>query len=500
MKRFYQAFVLLLVIITAISVAGCAGSGGSGNNEDYSAISDNTVMGRSIYVHDSNIAFFGYDNLLCSAKFQEGSLSEFVIEGGLTGNIYTLAVYGNDLYVSASDGLFKYDLDMFTSGQSSAKPVVLWKERLSEFNHFQIFDDKIFFVYGTSLCYIPTEGGEKVDLTTETGDFEVTTNGIYYTKKDGSLHLMSLDFKDDTAVADLSPAAVIQQGGGKLYYIDGDELKAYSIGSDKVEEIDLEEDINEYEDCIWTNGTNILYLDEAGNARLHTSDGEKDLGSDVRFPGKSFGFRFGDYMLRAMSRTIRIYSLTDGTVRDYDLSSEMAAALSQVADKMSGSSGITGSSDSTGGSSGQNGTGSSSGQYDILAGSQIKKEDNIVYLYGNDFLLTMPLGYEDWDFEQNTPDSFSVVYIPGKNAGCGGNLVTIKAYDPGDTSYENIPSYHIAGRGQNTDKVFVAIYPTDVQWDMNNASQEARYKDLLEYLEKIGEGAVNSPFQTADSD
>ena len=492
-KWISKACVLLLVIITVLSLAGCNGSDG-GSNEDYSAISDDTVMGRSVYVHDSNIAFFGYDNLLCSAKFQEGSLSEFVIEGGFTGNIYTLAVYGNDLYVSASDGLFKYDLDMFTSGQSSAKPVVLWKERLSEFNHFQIFDDKIFFVYGTSLCYIPTEGGEKVDLTTETGDFEVTSNGIYYTKKDGSLHLLSLDFKDDTSLADLAPAAVIQQAGGKLYYIEGDDLKAYSIGADKVEEIDLDEDINEYEDCIWTNGTNVLYLDEDGDVRLHSADGEKDLGSDVRFPGKSFGFRFGDYMLRSMSRTIRIYSLADGTIRDYDLSQEMAAALSQVESKMQG-----GSYD-TDGNSGQSSTGGNQDQYDILAGSQIKKEDTIVYLYGNDFLLTMPLGYEDWDFEQDTPDSFSVVYIPGKNAGCGGNLVTIKAYDPDDTSYEKIPSYHIAGRGRNTNKVFVAIYPTDVQWDVNNASQEARYKDLLEYLQKIGEGAVNSPFQTADSD
>lgn len=47
---------------------------------------------------------------------------------------------------------------------------------------------------------------------------------------------------------------------------------------------------------------------------------------------------------------------------------------------------------------------------------------------------------------------------------------------------------------------FIAEYPTDVQWNPNDATQDADYRDLQAYLQKIGEGAVNSPLQTADSD
>ena len=107
---------------------------------------------------------------------------------------------------------------------------------------------------------------------------------------------------------------------------------------------------------------------------------------------------------------------------------------------------------------------------------------------------------DDWEYTQNGPDSFSIYMTEPRTEGFGGHLVTIKAYDLNDTSYEEIPYYHVAGVGQNVNKRFVAIYPTDVQFDSANSGQAARYRELLEYLEKIGEGAVNSPFQTADSD
>ncbi len=59
--------------------------------------------------------------------------------------------------------------------------------------------------------------------------------------------------------------------------------------------------------------------------------------------------------------------------------------------------------------------------------------------------------------------------------------------------------YHVAGVDESLHKRFIAIYPSDVQYDPNNEQQAAEYKDLYDYLNKIGEGAVNSPLQTADS-
>lgn len=485
-----KLFTILLICITVLSLTACGSSSSTQKEDKFSNIS-NAVLGKSIFVHDSDIAFFGYDNLLCTAKFQEGSLSEFVIEGGFTGKIYTLAVYDNNLFVSASDGLFKYDLGMF-EGKSEAKPVILWDKDISEFNQFQIYDNKMFFIYGKTLCYIPVEGGDKVDVVTETKDFEITTSGIYYIKNDGTLHLLSLDLKDDTTIETLVPDTVIQLINKKLYYRDGAQLKAYNLESKKIEDIKTEKEVNEFLQCVWGNGQNLLYRAQDFNEYLITSEGEKDLGDDVRYPDKAYGYFYKDCLLRSKSNSIRIVDLNSGAVRDYDLATEMQAMLSQINTQQN-----TNNQQSSQPSN--NTSSSSTSEYDILKGLQIQRDGSALYMYGNDFLLSMPID-DDWEYVQNDKDSFSIIYIPGKNAGYGGHLVTIKAYDPNDTSYTNLPSYRVAGKSKNTNKVFVAIYPTDVQFDSNNKSQAARYQDLYEYVQKISDGAVNSPFQTADSD
>ena len=133
--------------------------------------------------------------------------------------------------------------------------------------------------------------------------------------------------------------------------------------------------------------------------------------------------------------------------------------------------------------------------YDIMANSQLV--DGM--LYGNDFLLIMP-DNDSWGYEQTSKTTVEIYLKSAREAGYGGNLVTIMAFDPEDTSYENFPDYSVAGHGQNCGKTFVALFPTDVQFDPQDSEQEAAYQDLYTYVKKIGEGAVNSPFQTADSD
>ena len=476
-------FIVLIVAMLAL-LAGC---GKTQATQD--SISANTVRGRTVFVHDSNIAFFGYDNLLCSAKYQGGSLSEFTIEAGFTGDVYALAIYGNDLYVSASDGIFKYNLDMFSKKDSNIKPVVLTENHLSEYNHFEILDNNLYYLYGTTLCCIPCEGGDIKELATEVGDFEVTENGIYYTKKDGSLRLLSLDFNNDNNVAGVAPACVITEANGNIYYED-EGIKAYSVSKNIVEDVKTEGKPKDLMKCVWVSGDRFFYKGVDSKLRLVTGGKETELGFHELFPyNKINGFVYKDTLLGYSDKTIEIYSFTDGEKREYNLDTELASQLSQLNEKSTAQTEPE-----------PQQTQPTSKSYDIFDNLWVNKSDDIAYIYGNDFLLIMPIGYEDWEYLQTSADSFSIVYIPGKNAGYGGNLVTIKAYDPDDTSYTNLPSYHIAGRGMNTNKVFVAIYPTDVQYDSNNSSQAARYQELFTYLQKIGEGAVNSPFQTQDSD
>lgn len=137
--------------------------------------------------------------------------------------------------------------------------------------------------------------------------------------------------------------------------------------------------------------------------------------------------------------------------------------------------------------------------YDILKDLEEKENGSSLYLYGNDFLLIMPNNGK-WDIEQRQPQSFTVYLKAGKTSGFEGDLVTITAYDLDDTSYEEHPHYQIAGVGRNVNKRFVATYPTDVRWDTSDPAQEADYMELKDYLDKISEGAADSPFLCADSD
>lgn len=139
--------------------------------------------------------------------------------------------------------------------------------------------------------------------------------------------------------------------------------------------------------------------------------------------------------------------------------------------------------------------------YVIDEGFQKKTNDDgsIEYLYFNDFMITMP-GNEKWSFEANG-DSVSFYLFSAQQEGYGGRLVTIQAYDLDDDSYEEMPMpFQVAGVGKNVNKRFIAIYPSDVQYNHNDAQQTADYNDLYDYLKKIGEGAVNSPMQTSDGD
>lgn len=136
--------------------------------------------------------------------------------------------------------------------------------------------------------------------------------------------------------------------------------------------------------------------------------------------------------------------------------------------------------------------------YDIMEGSQLVENGSELLLYGNDFLLIMP-NDDDWGYEKSSDDSLEIYLKDAREDGMEGNLVTIMAFDPEDTSYENFPDYTVAGHGQNCGKTFIALFPTDVQYNAQDEDQTEDYNNLYNHVKKIAEGMANSPFQTADS-
>ena len=89
--RILKKFSVLLLALMLASITLLAGCGGS--KTDYSALQNDVVKGSNVFVDESGVAFFGYNNLLCSALFEEGNVNDFVVEAGFTGEVYALAIY-----------------------------------------------------------------------------------------------------------------------------------------------------------------------------------------------------------------------------------------------------------------------------------------------------------------------------------------------------------------------------------------------------------------------
>ena len=477
------AVLFLALTLTAVMLLpGCGKKGGT----DYGNIQQDVIKGSNVFVTggDTPVVFFGYGNYLCSALYESGTVYDFVIEASFAGEVYALAVYDGYIYVSASDGIFRYDMDVFEQGGSSA-PEVVWDKNVSRYNIFEIYDGKLFLNYGTDLCYIPVEGGEATNLAMEVGDFEVTSKGIYYSKKDGSLHLISPDFSDDTTVGQVAAAAYLTMGNGVIYFRDGYDLKSIDLESGEVSAIGTMQPLGNY--CypwVSSSGT-VLYQDL--DARLHLLNGDDDSTYEllVNYPFKYSGCVFDDHVVcqSVDYDELSVIDLGTGAVESYDLGNELEYYLSLADGQGQTDTGQTGQ----------------TGGYDIMEGWEVVQDGSAMYLYGNDFLLIMP-NTDDWEYRQESGDSFAIYMTEPRTEGYGGHLVTIKAYDLDDDSYLSLPSYSVAGVGKNVNKRFVAIFPTDVQFDSSNSAQSARYHELLDYVQKIGEGAVNSPFQTSDSD
>ena len=134
--------------------------------------------------------------------------------------------------------------------------------------------------------------------------------------------------------------------------------------------------------------------------------------------------------------------------------------------------------------------------YDILDGFNLVEKDDITLLYGNGFVLTMP--DDDWGYEQTSPTCLQIYSEDAREDGYDGHLVSIMAFDPEDTSYEDFPDYSVAGRGKTVDKVFVALFPTDVQYNPDDPDQAEDYNELLTHVKKIAEGMADSPFQITE--
>ncbi len=121
----------------------------------------------------------------------------------------------------------------------------------------------------------------------------------------------------------------------------------------------------------------------------------------------------------------------------------------------------------------------------MLAGGGAEKAIDTDY-----FTITLTHG-SSWDYEVDSNTSITIYNVASRDADYGGRLVSILAFDAGDTSYEVLPSYNVIG--EKNGKVYIAEYPSDVQVDPSNDQAVEDYEAVFQEVKKIQEGAADSP-------
>lgn len=140
-----------------------------------------------------------------------------------------------------------------------------------------------------------------------------------------------------------------------------------------------------------------------------------------------------------------------------------------------------------------------SDSYNIASGIRTRASEGASYLETDHFSLYLP-GDIAWEYEVVDHVTIGIYYTPAKEAGYGGHVVTLKAYDWGDDAYGEFPDWSVAGL--SNEKKFVAVYPTDVQFDTSDSAQVREYERLLKVVERMDcedeELAKDNPFEVTD--
>ena len=129
-------------------------------------------------------------------------------------------------------------------------------------------------------------------------------------------------------------------------------------------------------------------------------------------------------------------------------------------------------------------------EYDIASNLNETVSGNSKTIETDCFTLTLSMP-DTWNYEQDNSTSITFYNIAGREAGCGGRLMTLVAVDPDDDSYKGLPHYSIVG--ENGGKTYVAVYPSDVQADIENEEHMKQYEAVYAEVSKIEAKAADSP-------
>lgn len=478
----------LLVMVLAGSITACTNASGtskmdsgkekeakeaqSAETKDYK---EGVIDASELFIKN-DVVFWGYKQQLCSALLDDNyDMYDFVSEGTLNGEIYSIAVDGSQMYMSTENGIVCLPLE--ESDQEQSELSVIDDHKLST-SAFQMYDGNIYFTCGRNLYSVPAKGGDEKTLEENIEEFQVTVDGVYCLNTKGDLLRISLDGTERKTLCELDSEGELIIWKDKAYITTGeakDYIYVYELEENTYEKLHFEEDLSPYAP-VWVTEGSIYYESERYEIFRYDLESGTESQSNARYS-------LSDYDSGYLENDVLYYVFADNLYwMHLDSGESFKRGKREVLDNNFGSNKAS----STAASGNQ-----ADGAYNIAENIGVFNSEGQARLESKYFTLYLPAD-GDWIYKVIDNTTVGIYYEPAYESGIGGHLVTIKAFDWGDNSYEDFPNYTVAGVSEN--KKYIAIFPTDVQYD---SSQEAGYRKIYEHVKRIDnnkEGATDNPF------
>ena len=137
--------------------------------------------------------------------------------------------------------------------------------------------------------------------------------------------------------------------------------------------------------------------------------------------------------------------------------------------------------------------------FNIFDGLEVYATSATVFMNTEHFSLMLPNNL-NWSYQQLDKTSFEIFHKPSRDAEAGGWVVTIKAFDPDDSDYMELPHFNVCG--ETTEKRYVAVLPTDVQFDPGDPASIEEYRKLLDWAYTLDINAADgsNPFEVVETE
>ena len=485
---------VLLALCAALGIgllAGLLGCGGRDAEGSAGVASEGELEPReapsvsaraSAYVEFvDDYLFWGEDEELWVASIaRDGGLEELEDAGAFEDDVRQLAALDGVLYVSTDGGIYRMD----ASDDAEDAELLVARDGIED---FWVTSQGLIYLVEGDLYGVPVDGGDEAELMGDVWDYVVADGSLVVLGEDGALLRCGLDGTEAVVVEearDRYDESLLLAEGDDVY-LASNELLVLREGGDALEDVGLEWEIRDTVDVvIYDEG--VLY--EASNDKPYRHVFDADAGEDEEvdhslFRGRPYGrVRDGLNYYTILGDEVRVTDVQSLEYEDFEVdelfdgdAEKNEGASSDLSDG-SGASASHDDSDKAG----------STADYDIASNMALRLTDGLAVLSSDHFALYLPrVQVEEGLWHIEAVDSTTLVfsYSTALEAGYGGKVFTIKAYDWGDNAYEDIPASFIAGLSD--DKKYVVCLATDLQYDGGSSLQREQYAEMRSYAESL---------------